>query len=621
MAAAAQQSGAVPFVPLRSGVSLPPTALARVTSGGLSAAERKKALKAERKKARKAQKRAREPGAGDGPDPQQRGPTARRASGEGGGERSGGSWSGQVSLAFEGARWSEALELLEQGRRESKAPKLGALQRWVAALGDGVTTQPRSLRLLDALLRVADGLGVALRAPSGPVGRGGSDGGVRMRAVKLTKPADGSGYGLKLDPAGTLIVVRGVASAAGLLVGSRIVRVDGQPVNGKEEILAMVARHLSAAPIELTLTEPPPSSAQDAGGVLKNLPVWAATALRFETDPPSGTSKQSIVSVPRVLTSVHTPTEGSAVYDDVKPAAAYKADLNVLAHVAGAERTPPNLFDLSIYINSPGSLALAAKPPETQRHDVPFVPGAFVLSDVLFPHECRMILAASEAAGYVPDQPANVGRELAAATEAGLGGRAANFTLFAEDALLAALYERVKGLLPPEIGGGELAGLNARWRFYRYLPGAVYRPHIDGAWPASGLRPHRGGEGHKEQKQVPEQMEEKEEGVVRDGSGNRVEYVYDASGDRRSRLTFLLYLNEDFTGGCTTFFNASPAEVGVVEARGVAPRCGSVLCFPHGEGAGSRVHEGSAVTEGAKYIVRTDVLYKLPPKQGRQRPK
>ena len=46
-----------------------------------------------------------------------------------------------------------------------------------------------------------------------------------------------------------------------------------------------------------------------------------------------------------------------------------------------------------------------------------------------------------------------------------------------------------------------------------------------------------------------------------------------------------------------------------------------MLCFPHGEGAGSRVHEGSAVTQGAKYIVRTDVLYKLPPKQGRQRPK
>lgn len=24
---------------------------------------------------------------------------------------------------------------------------------------------------------------------------------------------------------------------------------------------------------------------------------------------------------------------------------------------------------------------------------------------------------------------------------------------------------------------------------YRYVPGAIYRPHIDGAWPASGVDP------------------------------------------------------------------------------------------------------------------------------------
>ena len=31
--------------------------------------------------------------------------------------------------------------------------------------------------------------------------------------------------------------------------------------------------------------------------------------------------------------------------------------------------------------------------------------------------------------------------------------------------------------------GATLAGLNARWRLYRYVPGAHYRPHVDGAWP------------------------------------------------------------------------------------------------------------------------------------------
>ena len=37
-----------------------------------------------------------------------------------------------------------------------------------------------------------------------------------------------------------------------------------------------------------------------------------------------------------------------------------------------------------------------------------------------------------------------------------------------------------------------------------------------------------------------------------------------------------------------------------------------MLVFPHGESAGSLVHEGAAVTKGCKYIIRTDVLYMLP---------
>lgn len=79
-------------------------------------------------------------------------------------------------------------------------------------------------------------------------------------------------------------------------------------------------------------------------------------------------------------------------------------------------------------------------------------------------------------------------------------------------------------------------------------------------------------------------------------------------GDRLSRLTFILYLNEDFEGGATTFFSPS-AEFGNLDTIGVRPRMGSVLCFPHGDTAGSLVHEGSATTSGTKYIIRTDVLY------------
>ncbi len=83
--------------------------------------------------------------------------------------------------------------------------------------------------------------------------------------------------------------------------------------------------------------------------------------------------------------------------------------------------------------------------------------------------------------------------------------------------------------------------------------------------------------------------------------GNK--YVYDAFGDRWSRLTFLVYLNEDFSGGSTTFYTPAP-EQGRLEAYSVQPRCGSVLVFPHGGDHGSLVHEGSHVGKGAKYVNR-----------------
>lgn len=33
------------------------------------------------------------------------------------------------------------------------------------------------------------------------------------------------------------------------------------------------------------------------------------------------------------------------------------------------------------------------------------------------------------------------------------------------------------------------------------------------------------------------------------------------------------------------------------------------MVFPHGGTVGSLVHEGSAVLQGAKYVIRSDVLY------------
>ena len=49
----------------------------------------------------------------------------------------------------------------------------------------------------------------------------------------------------------------------------------------------------------------------------------------------------------------------------------------------------------------------------------------------------------------------------------------------------------------------------------------------------------------------------------------------------------------------------------MLHAYGVVPRAGAILVFPHGEtphptlAGGFLVHEGSVVTSGVKYILRT----------------
>eukprot|EP00933_Yihiella_yeosuensis_P001832 TRINITY_DN10301_c0_g1_i1.p1 TRINITY_DN10301_c0_g1~~TRINITY_DN10301_c0_g1_i1.p1 ORF type:complete len:703 (+),score=169.55 TRINITY_DN10301_c0_g1_i1:30-2111(+) len=248
-----------------------------------------------------------------------------------------------------------------------------------------------------------------------------------------------------------------------------------------------------------------------------------------------------------------------------------------LAHEAAANRLPPNRFDLSIFMCQPGVLPLNV-PPErpTARHEVPGVTGAMNLTDVLSVSECDSLRAATEAMGYRPDVPLS----------SALDERAHNVVIMATEEQNNALFSRVRYLLPQKLQGDDLVGINRRWRIYRYQAGNLYRKHLDGAWPASGIKV--------------------------DAKGNQ-EYVYDAyGGGTRSRFTFIVYLNDDFEGGCTTFFFPKEGKEGTLESRPIRPRIGSASVFPHGDTGIPLLHEGSSVTNGTKYLLRTDVVYARP---------
>lgn len=119
-------------------------------------------------------------------------------------------------------------------------------------------------------------------------------------------------------------------------------------------------------------------------------------------------------------------------------------------------------------------------------------------------------------------------------------------------ALADKLYERACPLLPPTLDNRALCGFNDRLRYYRYGVGQQFDWHLDGS--------------------------------VRTGEADR------------SHLTFMVYLNDDFDGGSTDF-----------GWEWVKPKQGMALVFPH-----HLRHRGGVVQRGVKYVLRTDVMYRLP---------
>ena len=129
--------------------------------------------------------------------------------------------------------------------------------------------------------------------------------------------------------------------------------------------------------------------------------------------------------------------------------------------------------------------------------------------------------------------------------------------IFDDVALAAEVFKRLQPLIPADLcerhgpSLGRAVGLNERFRGYRYSEDQRFAPHFDGAF----VRNER----------------------------------------ERSELTVLLYLNEGFLGGATAICD--------YDLR-VVPKRGQALLFEH-----HIRHEGCAVDDGRKYVLRSDVMY------------
>ena len=179
-------------------------------------------------------------------------------------------------------------------------------------------------------------------------------------------------------------------------------------------------------------------------------------------------------------------------------------------------------------------------------HEQPYV---IEVKEVLTPGECQTLIAKIEELG---PQVATINTRTGVAVRTDV--RNNDRVIFDDEALARLVFDRVRGNVPSEIHGWNLSGLNERFRCYRYKPGMRFAPHQDDAFYRS----------------------EREQ----------------------SYYSFLLYLNEGFEGGNTTFLTEPEISI--------TPQVGMGLLFQH-----PIVHEGSVVTAGVKYVARTDLMYRM----------
>ena len=169
----------------------------------------------------------------------------------------------------------------------------------------------------------------------------------------------------------------------------------------------------------------------------------------------------------------------------------------------------------------------------------------WTIEDFLTKTECDDLILFSEQKGF---EEAKVSLSTGAKMIKGIRN---NHRLMYKDENLADKYwQKLKQFCPIEIEANLAIGLNEQFRFYKYESDQIFKRHIDGRFKRNELA--------------------------------------------ESRITFMIYLNDDFEGGETKFNDVT-----------IHPKTGTALCFIH-----EQKHEGCPVPTGTKYVIRTDVMYK-----------
>lgn len=159
-----------------------------------------------------------------------------------------------------------------------------------------------------------------------------------------------------------------------------------------------------------------------------------------------------------------TPTEQvyASVLDGSLVAAApdsLKRNLRIIETTPGPERKPPNHHDAILYASTPDAVPLSTTPPPTTHTPHPVVPGLSVATHVLYPEECKAIIAAGERVNFLPDAPLREDGDISILAH--------NFYWVVDEKFHDTLWSRIRPFVPASMNGRLARGVNRRFRVYR----------------------------------------------------------------------------------------------------------------------------------------------------------
>lgn len=176
-----------------------------------------------------------------------------------------------------------------------------------------------------------------------------------------------------------------------------------------------------------------------------------------------------------------------------------------------------------------------------------------IVREFLSPQECERHIAVAEEIGF---EAASIATREGAQMRPDIRN---NRRVICDNPELAQqLWLRLQPYVPLKRNAWQAVGLNERFRFYKYDVGQQFEWHHDG--------------------------------------------LFKRENGERNFFTLLLYLNQDYVGGETSF--AEHSAVPQLTHGQVRPETGMALLFQR-----QMLHKGETVSSGCKYVLRSDVMY------------